>query len=174
MKFDIDTIKKTLSNSPLEASPSGCACKFVPITKKWAIKLYSAKFKRDEACNNQQMVYDVGYAPKVGQVFDLPDGEFRYGYITEIVKTVFNSNSNKDHVYDWEEKNQEKIDEIVDEIESLCGFEFSDCHGYNWGIKNKKLIPIDFGVSDFQCWDGYDDNDFNFDDIEQEMLATCE
>lgn len=174
MKFKLEEIVNTLSGVDLNYSPSGCACRFVPLTKKWAIKLYAAKFKRDEAYNNQYKVFKVGYAPKVGECIDLPEGEFKYGYITEIVKTLFDENSDDDDVNEWEEKHQGKIDLIVDTIEELCGFEFSDCHAHNWGIKNRKLIPIDFGQSDFDCYGGYDDADYSFDDIEQEMLAMCE
>jgi hypothetical protein len=175
MNFSAKEVLEIVTLGDLQSqTPNSCACKFIPLTRKWGIKLYSAKFKRDQAYKNQLKCYDVGYAPKVGNCVDLPIGKFKYGYITEIVKVLFDPKHRQDDAYDWEDKNEKKINHIVNEIEKLCGFEFSDCHAFNWGIKNKKLMPIDFGESDYQCYNGYEDEDYSFEDIEKEMLAACE
>lgn len=175
MKFSLSEVLSIVDKRELQKqTPNSCACKFIPLTKKWGIKLYAAKFKRDQAYENQYKVWEVGYAPKVGNCIDLPTGKFKYGYITEIVKLVFeNTDDDLDDTYDWEEKNAKKINDIVDKIEELCGWEFCDSHAYNWGIKNKKLIPIDFGENDSSCVFGYSDKDYDFKDIEEEMLAMC-
>jgi hypothetical protein len=40
---------------------------------------------------------------------------------------------------------ESKVSEITRQLFKETGFSFEDNHCGNWGIKNGKLIPIDFG-----------------------------
>jgi hypothetical protein len=166
--------------SSFSDSPNGCQCKFVPLDDKWAIKLYKSRQKRDETYDNQKMCFDVGYAPELGERIDLPNGPMRYGYITEIVETIFNTadydldadcSEDEDDEYsevlDWEGENYSELNRIKRFLYQKTGWEFRDDHAFNWGMKDGKLIPIDFGVDDFNT-------NVSFDAIEAEMLALVE
>ena len=76
-----------------------------------------------------------------------------YGYMTEIVRPVLN------YKYYNPERGQEKSGDYMERVErrfryrthklekalnKCCGFYFGDNHGGNLGIKNGKLVCIDF------------------------------
>ncbi len=92
-------ISKTVINSA-SSSSSGCWCIFVSLSDTEGVKFYNHPKIRDEAWLLQAAAADVGLAPAVGDMFDMPHlkswGSVRpskwtstpetvYGYVTELV-----------------------------------------------------------------------------------------
>lgn len=144
-------------------SPGGAQCKFIKLNRKWGIKLFSFPQKRDETWDNQSKCYDVGLAPEVKDCIDLPSGPMRFGYITEVVDTIFNpldydledewdGDEDEDpyrEIWEWEAKHAVEIRQLQKQLRHMAGFVFDDAHAFNLGYKDGKLIPIDFGIDDF-------------------------
>lgn len=169
----MDTAKiKQITEESLKESPGGVVCKFVKLDNKWALKIYPSKFKRDEAYYNQCNCYDHGFAPATGETIDLPMG---YAYVTEIIRPAAKwikegepgYAENKRKGWAWEDRNFELIDETTELIYQLTNWWFEDNHPWNWGYNKKGvLIPLDFGEDD--------GNDYNYSNIENEMIEVCE
>jgi hypothetical protein len=146
--FEIDEIQKTVDKE-LDASPSGAYAAFVKLSGKWAIKLFSSKGKRDETYEIQNKCHDIGYGPETLGTVDLSSEQvcngrvYRYGYITEIIEPAMKMGGGSP--WSWADKNREKLDPIVEKIREETGWNFQDRHGYNWGYKDDKLMPLDFG-----------------------------
>jgi len=124
---------------------SGISCAFVPINKKWAVKMYWDEETRDETYERQAGAAAHGVAPSVGACFDLPESDcpedYRYGYITEIVECgseVFNA------IYGTEEY-WAIWTEITDDLEAAINWKFEDFGFGNVGRKNGKWMCVDFG-----------------------------
>ena len=91
----------------------------------------------------------------MGGKIDLPDsdslehsrGTYRFGYITEKVRT-FNDEIEFGQAWRWYEKRQDELDKIVQDIAEQTGFRLSDVHGKNWGQKDGKYVIVDFGNDD--------------------------
>jgi hypothetical protein len=153
-----------IAREKIRSSPKGVSAVFIPVTKNWAIKLFRDEEGRDNAYHMQKTYYGAGYAPELGDKIDLPEGirdpitwgEFKYGYFTEIVKTVINKAANWNAMQDQRENFQQewgdrddpgsKLYSYIKEMWEEAGEELDDLHPGNWGYsKDGKLIPIDFG-----------------------------
>ena len=155
-------IEKT--REQLDHSPSGKQCRYIKINEKWGLKLYRHEHKRDECYDNQYACACIDLAPQVGDTVDLPEGEYRYGYITENAEVLFDANEKNDKkAWDWHRENINQLFAIADKIKEETDFFFCDDHPWNWGLVDGKLVPIDFGE--------YDNDDDDFSDIEDEMLG---
>lgn len=124
IKFDgRDILKRRAS------SPSGCACHFVSIDKKWGVKLYISETARNEAYEAQLYCLERDMAPKIGDKIKL--GRY-FGYITEAAKPIKR----------W---NYSLTDKVFKEYERI-GCKFWDVAPCNCGIIGKgKIVAVDFG-----------------------------
>lgn len=152
-----------IAREKIQSSPKGVSSVFIPITKNWAMKLFRDEESRDDAYNMQKTYYGAGYAPELGDKIDLPEGiqdantwgEFQYGYFTEIVETVIDKRANwivtaeqrENFIDAWGDYEDEdsRLYSYIQEMWEETGEELWDLHPGNWGYKDGKLIPIDFG-----------------------------
>ena len=155
-----ELVKKEQHNSP-----GGIDAIFIPISDKWALKMFSCEDKRNSSYSIQKRCSEYDLAPRVGEKIDIVDGDYPYGFICEIVDTVVsheiikkinkwrdNDESWDDDVLDeWNElewETEEELGELINNYESL-GYWPSDMHVGNLGYMmvdgERKLICIDFG-----------------------------
>lgn len=148
---------------------SGASCTFIKLDEKWGLKLYGSEEVRDIAHENHAYFLKCGLAPKLKGKIDLPSFiERRYGYICEVVEVLidpvyiygfryFDGNSAYDDFEDedsWNGYCDDLINSIMekysDEYEELMNklaqndLMYSDDHLGNFGLKNGKMIIIDF------------------------------
>lgn len=144
-------ISEIVSAVKSNKSSDGAFCKFVKLDERWGIKLYLDKDDRDEIFERQEEAARYGLGPEVGDCLDISQLDLPFGYITEIIEPAFDP---KDFNYVHEEDAAEKkfIDENYDEIREVhqklhqkLRWSFMDDHLFNWGYKNGKLMPLDFG-----------------------------
>lgn len=116
----------------------GISSYYYPMGDK-GIKFFQNKSERDYSKENQHLAYLAGLAP---QTFKNIDTDEFYGYITESVEMLHNK-------YSWENlprKYRKMIDRLCDDIYNAIDFEV-DGNYNNFGIKNSKLVLVDFGYS---------------------------
>ena len=145
MIINVEEVKKIISSKE-SSDDSGTACNFFKINDKLGLKLYTSISSRDKHWNNQVRASKVNLGPETyGTIDNVTFGgsvhEF-FGYFKEIVEV-------RDYSHSEQDKNFQKVydDEILDLRNALnqIGFEFCDFHSGNCGIKNGKLICVDFG-----------------------------
>lgn len=160
--FTVENLQSQVAEK-IEGSPSGCQAIFIKLDEKWGLKLYLSADERDKSYKIQKRCFKKGWAPEVGEVFDIPlegpNGR-QYGYITEVVETLEHLpryddprrsevQKKKDEWYDKYyytlEGGMSLVEKWVEQIQEETGFCFRDDHCYNWGRKDGKWIPIDFG-----------------------------
>lgn len=147
---------------------SGAECTFIKLDEKWGLKLYSDEKRRDDAHRNHAIFLRCGLAPDLKRKINLPSFiEKRYGYICEIVEVLIDpvylygfKRFQGNPVYDdfdysgWEKYTDELVESIdeeyYEEIQELIekinenDLYYSDCHIGNYGLKNGKMVCIDF------------------------------
>jgi len=163
--FDLGTVQSVVERS-IGGSPRGVRSVFIPISEKWAIKLFGNTGSCNAVMKNHRACLNAGMAPEMGEMFMLPepingDGRgYTCGYFVEIVETCPNLDGNgadylrthgeeelekaRAEVEAWRSELYPLIRDLVDEICEKTGWYFDDAHVYNWGKKNGKFIPIDF------------------------------
>lgn len=123
----------------------GAYNRFVKVTERLGIKYNFSKEDRDALWYNQREAAKHGLGPEVYERIDFKNsfGVPLYGYFTEVVQ-----------VYDYEDYCEDFITIMREQMSELCeqldaiGFRFLDNHRGNVGVKNGKLICIDFdGIS---------------------------
>lgn len=156
--LDIPTI-----TSKLDSSPKGMSAVFIPISEKWAIKLYRHAETRDDSHYIQSAFAKAGYGPEIGDKFEFPEmvGHYKFGFFTEIIPTCIPGATRdssryelaerrrlsdefaQTHGHEWEQgtKTHDDLQEAFDAV----GITLDDMHNGNLGWKNGKIIPIDFG-----------------------------
>jgi hypothetical protein len=121
----------------------GVECYYLKLDEVWGVKVYEDEDKRDECYELQEKAAEHGLGPEVGEWFDLPN--YKYCYVTETVEILFHA-FNEDYI-----KRQafyrQNINDLLDGLEDI-GFVFKDNHHKNLGIKDGRLVCIDFGVDD--------------------------
>jgi hypothetical protein len=103
------------------------------------IKFFKNKSERDYSKQNQHLAYLSGLAP---EVFENVDTDEFYGYVTESVEMLHNK-------FSWNnlpQKYYNMIDNLCQDIYNAIDFEV-DGNYFNFGIKNSKLVLVDFGYS---------------------------
>jgi hypothetical protein len=151
--MNIDTLRnKVISHTG--PSPYGVSCKFIRLDDDWGIKVYNSSTERDRAVSRQAKLYEHGYAPKVGIVFDVPS-TFRsyYCYVTQCAVPLIEGDAKyaRDY-YTIATKYRKENPAVSDEITELCknmeaveGRPYSDIHYANFGRLDGKLVCLDFG-----------------------------
>jgi hypothetical protein len=158
---ELDLIKSKVS-SAIDGSPNGRHCHFVKITDKIGAKLYRTKDARDFCYDNQVKAAKHDLGPEVYGKFEfvteeeLINGPKRlkansvvYGYLSEVVEVaVCNRLKGEEWLQrdNWFNANYgyAAVDELISELDDI-GFEFADDNLFNMGIKDGRLICIDFG-----------------------------
>ena len=157
----------------LYTSPGGRECIFIKLPSNIGIKCYASRKKRDTAHFNQKRAHSIGLGPEVGRrikldialsrkqldkLYDATDSKVTwiidyygglkglYCYETEIVETVFKGWESPKERVRWAMENRAELDEVVERLWNEADFDFYDDHGFNWGIKDGKYIPVDFGM----------------------------
>lgn len=167
-KMSIDNLL-AIVNEKFEDAENGMQCVFVPVDDFFGVKLYFDKSKRDECYRNQEMCFEHGFAPEVGDTFDLPRGTYRYGYFSEIA-VMAKKHDGYTNGYWWERDHEEELDQLLQEIETATGWYINDSHADNFGYINGTLVPIDFGERD--AIDGHLSKlPQYFEEIEAELLS---
>lgn len=139
----ISVIKK-LSPVDKAKSPNGRHAVFVPITDKWAVKIYRDEDIRDASVVRQTAAAEVGLGPQVGASFELGDD---YCYITEIAEPLATATQLESLATEraiWEEYDEE-IDALIKDLHRHIYWCFIDVHIGNLARLNGNLVCIDFG-----------------------------
>ena len=166
----IDKEIMDLIKSKIRDSPSGISAVYIQIYKEWGLKLFSSNLSRDLCHKRQKICHKAGWAPKAGAKIDIeisPDDKdlftidnnvHQFGYLTEHLFTLPNTDSYnhglcadlyklaEEEINEWKNKYEDKIDIWFKEIKEKTGWYFYDRHMFNWGrTKEGKWVPIDFG-----------------------------
>lgn len=105
---------------------SGVSCNYYRLTRKYGVKFYGNKRKRDEVVFRQRLAYNLGFAPKV--LFLVQKGK-KYGFITEhAIEGVSKKNLNK----------------ILDFTDKMLWSPYDLEEDRNVGMLNGKPVIIDF------------------------------
>jgi hypothetical protein len=152
--LSLDLIKSAIHNGSY-GSPSGCTCVFVPITDKIGAKLYTQEYDRDNCYGKQNQAKEFDLGPETYGLFEfvldhelvheeaydnIPEGQTVYGYLTEIVEVA----RDKYDFYEFRGKFPMGRDNLVRDLKDKCNISWLDTHMGNIGIKDGKLMCIDF------------------------------
>ena len=147
-------------------SPGGIDAIFIPISDKWALKMFKWEDTRNLSYDIQKKCSKHKLAPKVGTKVNIEDGDYPYGFICEIVETVipydlivkvkkrnngggcWTDEMNEEWDLYEEEAQENGLGELIEAYEDL-GFSPEDMHAGNLGYLEvdgeRRLICIDFG-----------------------------
>ena len=135
ISFDTEAIESIIEGSPKK---NGSYNLFFPINETIAVKASISESIKNNY-ERQKNASEYGLGPDTyGLVeFNYLDKKW-YGYLTEIVETF-------DDSYEFEKSGYySSLFELIDELKNKTGFHFRDNHFGNVGIKNGKLVCIDF------------------------------
>lgn len=126
----LEEVNPTMTMSP---TPGSTWCRYIPINKTKALKLYEKEWRRDVAYERQRLFFLKGLAPATYQTFSLPvQHKYRFGYETEIIKHIENIEDYDDQLHDLLDKYQEG------------GFNLIDIQSANFGVRNNQLMCLDY------------------------------
>lgn len=111
---------------------AGSECTVYKVTDTICFKKYKSNKDINKIYTIAKEAAELGIGPAVF-------GKFENGYYTEIVETPFNEYADLLPMYGKEYSN------LVKQYEELIGKDFNDNGYYNFGLKNGKLIIVDFG-----------------------------
>lgn len=143
IQFDVEAVENIISSSPRK---NGSFNLFFKLNDNIAIKLSSKKEQRDHNYKTQKRAAENGLGPDVyGTIDNIKyEGQIYYGYFTEVVWTIPEVNYLHWRVSDLLRKSmKEDINNLVDSLAKI-GYSFWDFHLGNIGVKNEKLVCIDF------------------------------
>jgi hypothetical protein len=143
--MNVQTAKKALDFRNRTNSPYGTECFFVPIDKKWGVKVYKSRSNRNHAYLVQKKLSKHKLAPPVGAKFSL--GYDKHCYITRIAQVVIHDAQTTDYqLYDEiETLHLPGIEYLEEKIENLTGTPPEDLHAGNIGILDGEYVVIDTG-----------------------------
>lgn len=134
IQIEAEVVKKQL-----ESSKHGSFNLFVRLNNKIGIKFNTSKKIRDANYARQEEASKIGLGPDVYGYFDVTmEDTILYGYLTEIVTVLGPEMTEEEEELFWELRNEES-----DKLSEIFPW-FRDNHEYNVGIKNGKLVCIDF------------------------------
>ncbi len=148
------------------STDSGCFNYFIPITETIAVKVskYDPETDMDGAGGSlsekyyrQREAYEHGLGPYCFGIFRFEDsaGDYYQGYLTEIVpmaETVYPELVDVRRADMCGTKHRINVKHLVYRLFKNTNFSFYDYHSGNLGVKNGRLICIDF--------DAFEDRDF--------------
>lgn len=144
MKFDVEAVENIISSSPRK---NGRFNLFFKLNDKIGIKLSTTIEQRDENYSNQEIAAGYELGPEVyGKIDNVQyEGESYYGYFTEIVWVITNTRFTP-----WDIKKmfmmtfREEFKKLRSDLEKCCHFNFCDDHMGNVGVKDGRIVCIDF------------------------------
>lgn len=150
---------ETIDSDEIWWSDGGVECKFVPINSVGlydiGLKLYQSEEERDGAYLKQMLAADADAGPEAYGEINIPhETHWRYGYVTEVVKTVRDTDYS-DLIDGWDGSYWDKMqdeDTLPIALQELkekmrkAGITWHDHHMGNVGIKNRYFVCIDFGI----------------------------
>jgi hypothetical protein len=170
LDLSAEQVCQVISKSPRK---NGRYNLFFKLNDAIGLKLSTSKEVRDANFERQLMASCIDCGPEVyGTIDDVVfDGVTYYGYFTELVETFETDdcgNVDREVARAYKEELNKLLNRLYDEI----GFNFSDAHYGNLGLKNGKLVCIDFDsisftakrAEDISDWFGYNMTEY----IEQE------
>jgi hypothetical protein len=144
MIFDVKAVENIISSSPRK---NGCFNLFFQLNDQIGIKLSSNKNQRDTLYKNQQNAAKFDLGPEVfGKIDEVEyEGKKYFGYFTEIVWVL-----SQVRELNWKNKSlllKAVCDDLIQlrkDLSEKCDYDFYDNHIGNIGVKNGKLVCIDF------------------------------
>lgn len=115
---------------------------FLPLTDKWGYKYFHRESLADRNYKNQQIAFEAGLGPELGDRLDTPLG---YGYITERVDPV--SKSHSSFISNEFQQELRQLGQKLCELFDLWSVPDFDMSSLNAGYKDGKLIGIDFSLA---------------------------
>lgn len=152
LELDLEQVKELVSSSPF--SDAGRFNMFFKVNDQIGLKLSISKKIRDGNYSRQLECAELGLGPDTFGIIDnvIIDGKEYYGYFTEIVQTYKEYEESISTEENYEDLYEELIINRTSSIKEIRKvFSFYDCHAGNLGMKNGKVICIDF--DDFQTED---------------------
>lgn len=126
---------------------SGSECEVFDVGEGRCYKKYFYPSNVNAVYENAKKAFEAGIAPKVY-------GKDENGYYTEIVETFShlcdNCNLNyecSECLYFFEIIDRFELDELDNKLCEIFGDGFHDLYIFNIGLKNGKLVAIDFGMA---------------------------
>jgi hypothetical protein len=132
----------------------GRACRFF-VLDGIGHKVYWERGGRDYLFAMQDYLYHLGFAPRVGNTFEVRhQRQMCFGYTTEVAEQLVDAangfcDANGDNVWEQFSKRPDH-DQLKAEIEGLharlrkVGIEHSDHHPGNYGLINGKVMILDY------------------------------
>ena len=148
MQFDVKAVENIISSSPRK---NGAFNLFFKLNDKIGIKLSNNVEQRDNNYHRQENAAKFGLGPDVYGMIDNVnyEGETYYGYFTEIVWVLEDFNNIPSDFWNLMHHTfQEDRVNLKSDLMHYTGFNFSDNHYANIGVKDGKLVCIDFDVTD--------------------------
>jgi hypothetical protein len=134
------------------SGPSGRQCvAFVDFENGWAAKVYVDKYGRNSQWERQKNAAAFDLGPEVGNKFQFVlNNHTYYAFLTEVVDVATDDIDFVDGKNDWGDPRwtkygEEALEELTDSLYECTGFYFGDDWAPNCGVKNGRLICIDFG-----------------------------
>lgn len=141
--FSVEFIQEKMESSPKRA---GSFNLFFKLTENIAMKATCCPDERDYNYKRQTKAATKGLGPETFGIIDFSyEGVEYYGYLTEVVE-VYQDYSAIGESYKFINIMDNQLGDLTDRLYAEVNFEFTDRHRYNLGIKNGKLICIDFDV----------------------------
>lgn len=124
-------------------SDSGSFKVFVKLNNKLGLKIAQTERVRDHNYDKQELASLVDLGPKVYGKFEITvNYKTLYGYYTEVVEIFYNES-------DFLEKfNDKDLNVLTNDLETRTGFFNNDVRWCNVGLKDGKLVCIDFDSAD--------------------------
>ena len=144
MQFDVKAVENIISSSPRK---NGAFNLFFKLNDKIGIKLSNNKHQRDSNYKNQENAAKFGLGPDVYGMIDNVnyEGETYWGYFTEIVWILEDSNDIPREFWNLIHPTfREDCTNLKSDLMHHTNFNFSDNHYANMGVKDGKLVCIDF------------------------------
>ena len=151
LDLTVEKVENIISSSPRK---NGSYNLFFKINNHIGLKLSLTKKQRDSNYKHQENASKIGLGPNVYGKIDNVNYENceYYGYFTEIVDVILMKEKSYDFIRLLYKTFSEDIKELVENLKK-CGFIFEDNHLGNIGVKNGKIICIDFDEPDncYRC-----------------------
>jgi hypothetical protein len=157
MEFNVQAVESIISSSPRK---NGSFNLFFKLNEKIGLKLSNNPEQRDVNFSNQEKASKYNLGPEVyGKIDEVNyEGKIYWGYFTEIVWVIPNYCSLGRDKYFLQYAITDSVRELRNKLRDLCDYCFGDSHLGNLGVKNGKLICIDFDDEDYACYVNYDEN----------------
>lgn len=136
-----------------EEDSSGNDCRFIDMKNGWGIKCYEENVRRNISFTCQKEAAKLDFAPIAGKKFSLIDqlmGDKWFCFVTEVVKPIAGYGMDNQHAFRPKLMYEER-QEFCENFWVKTGIEYEDDCAGNFGLKDKKLVAIDWD----KCYNWY-------------------